>query len=745
MRSGAGGEARSGSLLVRTRAALSAFRKNPLQDDAREQAVTVWSPGVQAPPDQYALDQQEQIHPVVYACVRTIQQDASQTPLKLYEKTTQGDMNEVEDHPLLDVLRQPNEADTSGDWMMGLYGDLLMAGNHFSWVHLEGAFPGIPKNLIWMPPREVEPIPDPQLVIGGYKRMTPGGKTRIYPPEQVWHFKMPNRKNRYRGMAAAERLRDPIAIDQQMVKWRYSLFYNGVPVEILLRTSNAIDSQSKRDRLYAELDKTFMGRQNGGRRYAVVNSDTWEVQVLPRAKDDETGYHEGRRLERALIAMVFGVPPNKLMDFEDSSGLSTNAESQERLYWEDTIAGLHRIVLDHFNSKILPRYFPAARNLVFKYDYSGIRAMNTSEQDLTLIHKDRFDFGMETLNEARRAMGLDKSDNDLADEHLFHGRPLGSDPVPLALPAPPPQEPAAPPAKAAVVPIPLRKDVRPEDLFDDDQEVRILRGLIDAEIRRMVQNAGEHQLELAGLSGAFNVTDPHVLAFVRTMLVRISQAVVPGTNEMVRRAIAEGLRTGLPVGSLDMKNLIQEAFKARRARWQLERIATTETHQAQEGAGFLAGAQAHFEYKRWITSRLPNVRGLDPKDAANHAGLEGVVVAWDSSWTDPRSGASLRYPGDREGGGKGNQPIGSDTINCHCSAVPSFEHLSEDERMAAGFKALSEPTLEELWVAKAAQRDRMEAALQRLIRQHLIGMQKRFIARYDRLASEKPANVLLAL
>ena len=63
---------------------------------------------------------------IVYRCVRMIAEAAASVPLLLYE----GD-EEIEDHPLSQLIARPNPAQCGPDLLEAWYGFLLVAGNAY--------------------------------------------------------------------------------------------------------------------------------------------------------------------------------------------------------------------------------------------------------------------------------------------------------------------------------------------------------------------------------------------------------------------------------------------------------------------------------------------------------------------------------------------------------------------------------------------------------------------------------------
>ena len=63
---------------------------------------------------------------IVYRCINEIANNASRVNMNLFR----GDQ-EVDNHPLLDLLYNPSPTQSQGEWLQGLYSYLLISGNNY--------------------------------------------------------------------------------------------------------------------------------------------------------------------------------------------------------------------------------------------------------------------------------------------------------------------------------------------------------------------------------------------------------------------------------------------------------------------------------------------------------------------------------------------------------------------------------------------------------------------------------------
>jgi hypothetical protein len=104
---------------------------------------------------------------------------------------------------------------------------------------------------------------------------------------------------------------------------------------------------------------------------------------------------------------------------------------------------------------------------------------------------------------------------------------------------------------------------------------------------------------------------------------------------------------------------------------------------------------------------------VDPKDTADHLALEAQgPIPMDMVFRDPRSGAEMKYPGDRTGSaGPG------DFVNCRCSWSADFSHLDDDKAAELGIrKDTTSVDLDGMWHEKASQQQQFERAMVRQLR-----------------------------
>ncbi len=93
------------------------------------------------------------------------------------------------------------------------------------------------------------------------------------------------------------------------------------------------------------------------------------------------------------------------------------------------------------------------------------------------------------------------------------------------------------------------------------------------------------------------------------------------------------------------------------AKWESKRLARTTTHQASQW-GANQTIQKHSEYKQWWTADDTQVRGLNPRDRADHRKMHGEICRVSEPFSN-----GLMHPGDWTGSPE-------EAINCRCRVLP---------------------------------------------------------------------------
>lgn len=149
-----------------------------------------------------------------------------------------------------------------------------------------------------------------------------------------------------------------------------------------------------------------------------------------------------------------------------------------------------------------------------------------------------------------------------------------------------------------------------------------------------------------------------ILHYLQKFLTeKITFEIAQNTRDALLKAIAIMITEGLSVDGMIIK-LEDWPYE----QYQAARIVRTEVNRASNvGQKAQASTSQYQQMKEWISVHDSRTRGVNPKDHADHIGLDGTKINEDDKFTDPRNGDRLDFPGDPSG-------LPESTINCRCQS-----------------------------------------------------------------------------
>ena len=244
-------------------------------------------------------------NPVAHRAVRMISETAAAAPWLLYDGSS-----ELDEHPLLDLLAQPNAQASGTEFLETLYGHLLISGN--AWIEaVEGSDGLIGLNLL---------RPDRVRVIEGADgwpvahEYQVGQARRRYPVDPVagrglLHLRLFHPLDDHAGFAPLGAAQMALDMHNQAMTWNKALLDNSA------RPSGALVYQPKDggnlteeqfDRLKAQLEEGYQGASRAGRAMLLEGGLDWKAMGLTPKDMDFTEARNGAARD---IALALGVPP----------------------------------------------------------------------------------------------------------------------------------------------------------------------------------------------------------------------------------------------------------------------------------------------------------------------------------------------------------------------------------------------------------------------------------------------------
>jgi HK97 family phage portal protein len=332
---------------------------------------------------------------VAYRCTRMIAEAAASVPWLLYEGA-----NEVESHPLLDLLAMPNRDESGAELFTAWYGHLQTAGN----AYLEAASArGEVRELHTLRPDRVKAIVGAgghveaydYSVDGKFSRLARDAGTGFLP---VLHAKLFHPLDDHYGLSPIEAAAIAIDVHNAGACWTKALLDNAArPSGALVYKGpdgapNLTDEQFQR--IKQELENAYQGTTNAGRPMVLEGGLEWRAMSYSPADMD---FIEARSAAAREIALAFGVPPMLLGIPGDNT--YSNYREANSAFWRQTVLPLVAKTAMALTRWLGPRFGDGLR---VAYDVDQVDALAPEREAVwSRVGNARF----LTLNERRAAAG----------------------------------------------------------------------------------------------------------------------------------------------------------------------------------------------------------------------------------------------------------------------------------------------------------------------------------------------------
>jgi HK97 family phage portal protein len=331
---------------------------------------------------------------VAYACIRKIAGAAASVPFLLYEGA-----RELERHPLLNLLAQPNGSEDGMALLERWYAFLQGAGN----AYLEAAcLDGVPRELHVLRPDRVRIVAGARGWPAAYDYTVDGRTTRIARDGDgflpVLHAALFHPLDDYYGLSPLQVAGAAIDVHNQGAAWTKGLLDNAA------RPSGALIykgpdgapglSDEQFTRLKRELEDAYQGAANAGRPMVLEGGLDWKAMGYTPSDMD---FSETRSVAAREIALAFGVPP-MLLGIPGDNTYSNYAEANLN-FWRQTVLPLVARTAAALSRWLAPRF---GEDLRIGYDADAVEALADARRALwEKLEGARF----LTLNEKRAAAG----------------------------------------------------------------------------------------------------------------------------------------------------------------------------------------------------------------------------------------------------------------------------------------------------------------------------------------------------
>lgn len=316
-------------------------------------------------------------NPVVYRCVSAIARACSQVSLKFYRLNRDGEREEVKDHLAAQIYQFVNEEMSTADLEEATHGWLALRGEAY-WL-LERAGSRI-ASLRVLNPERVRVIAASSAEfqrtgqrISKYEYQVEGRAPMTLMNDEVVSFFEWSPYRDLRGLDPLGVASETLKIDRRLRRHGWKFLDNFADPGAFIESEKEISNEYYK-RFVRQVKQQHRGVNNAGEIVMIDDGMKWVFNDGRR----ELGYMDGRKMTRAELLMLWGVPP--LIAGVGDDAKYDSADAQERAFWLLTIAPrLAKHAMD-LTEKFLPM-FPNTQGMMCEYDLSSIPAFQSIEME----------------------------------------------------------------------------------------------------------------------------------------------------------------------------------------------------------------------------------------------------------------------------------------------------------------------------------------------------------------------------
>lgn len=307
---------------------------------------------------------------------------------KLPQVRRAADIEEIVDHPMLDLLRNVNSFNNAFDLWEVTQLHQELAGNAY-WLLSKNKL-GVPQEIWIIPPDRVKIVPDPTKFIIGYAYEY-GMQKYEFSEDTIVHFKMPNPRSLYYGTSPLLAIAEQYGISVNMNKFEQAMFKNMGRLTGAFETADSLD-QEDFERLKVELQGAYAGVDNVGKAPLLDKGLTFKNYGMTPV---EMSFIEGRKLTQEEIFWAFG----QTMGLYTATATRANAEAAQVQYARRALKPRCIRNAEKLNEKVSPLYS----------EYIFVACDDPVPEDRLVAMKERSEnirVGLTTINEERRKVRM---------------------------------------------------------------------------------------------------------------------------------------------------------------------------------------------------------------------------------------------------------------------------------------------------------------------------------------------------
>ncbi len=247
-------------------------------------------------------------NPVGFRCVKMIAEAAAAIPLVLQDEDRRYDI-----HPLLELLRKPNETDGRAELFEHLFGQLILTGDAFLEAAGLDLETGAPSQLYVLRSDRMRVVPGDDGWPIAYEYAVGAKKVRFDMRgdlQPILHLKSFHPQDDHNGLSPLQAAAAALDVHSSASSWSKALLDNAARPSgaIVYKGTDGFGSlgHDQYSRLIDEIEANHMGARNAGRPMLLEGGLDWKPMGF---SPSDMEFHKTKEAAAREIALAFGVPP----------------------------------------------------------------------------------------------------------------------------------------------------------------------------------------------------------------------------------------------------------------------------------------------------------------------------------------------------------------------------------------------------------------------------------------------------
>ena len=353
--------------------------------------------------------------PAVAACQNWVNRNLPQAPPQVMRRNTQGEETPRPDHPLTELLTNPNELYDYTCLMMGTLQSGFLDGNSY-WAIERGSY-NQPIELWWLPARCITPrrSRNSRSPLPDYYEYRVGSQTQRLKTQDVVHIRFGIDPYNYMlGMSPLASVSRDVYTLQQAINYTARMLKNSGLVGVLATPKDA-NYVFDVDDFVARWQNKVTGDQQGE---AIAYDVPIDIQ-FPSFTPQNMALDTVPDRSEAVVCALYCIPPSVCgLHVGRLFRTDANMEQSRQIAWEENGIPTLLAIGSQGGRQLLPQLSPKSRTERLSFDFSQIRPL---QPDLDALHArtaNNWKLGLIDRAEWKREVGL-KPDPE-KDEGLYY-------------------------------------------------------------------------------------------------------------------------------------------------------------------------------------------------------------------------------------------------------------------------------------------------------------------------------------